>query len=1241
MRAELSARASLRLWAGVAVGLLLAVNALALDIEEIQPTPLFPKLSDGQPLRQLALIRLSNPAAPLALVARISMGKAAPYAEELGDVPSGKSVRRIHVPDIAAPTKVAIEVIDKATGGVLARRETDWQPQKKWKIYSVSYCHQDLGYATYPHRLRHDNRHVNIDLALKYCAETDAWDEDSKFRYVVESGEPLTSYLGSRDEAVAEELARRVREGRIQIGALHSTVDSEQLSHEGLARLFYLSRRHAQDLLGTPGGRTAQLDDVIGLTWPLATFSAEAGVDYFFHGHNHCGYCGELEQERLAFWEGPGGTRQSRVLAYSFPYGGDAIQAPEIKPGDPFQGALAEEVGSGGDPLEGVVMSLIKRYAEFNWPYDAILSQDGFDFTATSLKRAKLIQRWNARFSYPKMVCATMDMYFDQLKRQLDPAKIKTFAKDGNNEWADEHPSNARALATARRTGEAIPTAEKFSALAAALTPGEYPWTDIYQAYHRLLSYQEHTVGAAFWAVRRKDGAEHYETEQAEHQEMAEEAASFAGHALDESLHRLAGAITTQAAETLVVFNPLNRIRTDLARVGGSLLPETFVLRDGVTGHEVPAQRMADGSICFVARDVPSLGYKTFTVEARTKSPGGTAETHGRADELENRFYRVRFDAATGGITSIFDKELKVELVEQAAPLKFNEYLYERIETPQPKTATSTWYRVESAKLAVTRGPVASVMTISASAVGAEYLVQTVTLYQELKRIDFGMAFDKSASGRTLHDYAADNAQGKESLYIGLPLAVPEFRIVHELPGGVVEPLRQQFQNTCTAFYAVRHFTDLSNTRFGVTVSPIDSALVEYGYPRSCPLYRQYENESRFERAAPYPAHSRLYLYLLDNMFDTNVRIDQRGPMSFSWSLRSHAGDWKAGKADQFGWDTHNPLLTRLVSGAQPGTLPSGSGSLVMLDKPNVVCTTLKPAEINGSGYILRFVETQGRQTKATLRTAFLPGAITRAVETDLVENDRSVSLPVRQGKAVSFSISPYGVKTIRLLAKPKTPAARVAALSAVATSDMQVRLSWPADPSQHSRRYLLYRGKTADFRPSLINLVARPGTNTWLDQPKLQFGGWLNNRLEPESTYYYRVAAVDAANNPGQLSDPVAVTTLKSSVGNMAPLPVERLQAILVSPLSDDNYVNLLWRSNCESDVRRYEIHRSTTAGFLPDKTTWIADAEDKENGNYDHRMYQDRTVQPGTTYYYCVRAIDGAGQQGAFSATASVRTK
>ena len=340
--------------------------AEVVTIQEILPTPLFPKPEPSQPLRQRALLYLDNPGAPLAVTAKITMGPVTSTAA-LGEVPGGKSTNAIAVPDVATPTKLTIQLFPKDGDSVLARHEVTWQPQKKWKIYCVSYSHHDLGFGNYPHRLRTDIRHANIERLLKFCTETDGWDEDSKFRYVIETSEPITSFLGSHGEADAAELARRIREGRIQIGAVHKTANTEQMSDELMARLFYLTGRHTPDLLGVAPSKTAQIDDVIGLTWPLATYCHAAGVPYFFHGHNGVGQCLQpASAEPVFYWQGP--DDQSKVLVRSIDYGGYA--------GDNL-----------GDGSESHIQSLITHLGG-NWPYATLLCQDGTDFQLISAGRS-------------------------------------------------------------------------------------------------------------------------------------------------------------------------------------------------------------------------------------------------------------------------------------------------------------------------------------------------------------------------------------------------------------------------------------------------------------------------------------------------------------------------------------------------------------------------------------------------------------------------------------------------------------------------------------------------------------------------------------------------------------------------------------------------------------------------------------------------------------------------------------
>jgi hypothetical protein len=1215
----------------------LGLRADSLKITRIEPTPLFPKAEAGRPLRQVVRLNLENAGIATEAKVKIALAGVPAYEASLGTVGPQASTKDILVPEIVVPAELTVELFAKDSGRPADVKKVVLQPQRKWRIYCVSYSHHDLGFGDYPHRLRTDIRHANIERPLKFCRETDSWDEDSRFRYVIETSEPITSFLAMHGEADAAELGRRIKEGRIQIGGVHTTVNTEQLGHELMARLFYLTNRHTRDLLGAPPAKTGQIDDVIGLTWPLATFCHEAGVPYFFHGHNGCADCFRpASAEPVFFWQGPGGVKKNRVLVNSRGYGYDW---DSLRSGD-----------------EQGILRIISDAEKKHWPFDALLSQDGSDFQLITMDNAVKIHKWNAKWAYPRLVSATMDMFFDAIAAQADPAKIKTFAKDGNNQWADQDSTAAMALAEARRQGEAIPTAEKFAAIASVLAGGDYPWTDIYQAYHRLLLFHEHTEGPDNAFDGSRENTQRVETEQAELREMADDAKFFTDRARQTALNRLAGLVGASAARTVIVFNPLNHARTDLVRFPTADLDGNAGLVDATTGKAVPWQREGE-AVGFVATDVPSLGYKCFRMVPKSKTDANPPAMTAKDNLLENRFYRIQFDAATGAVTSIFDKDFNVELVDPSAPHKFNEYLYERFETPDVKNG-SKWHRVQSAKLHAEAGQVAARMTVHATAVGAKNIVQSVTLYDGLKRIDFALEFIKSPSGRTCRN-RLDEVLNKESVYAALPLQVPDFQFHHEVPGCVEEPVKDLFSGACTAYYAVRHFSDVSGPRYGVTVSTPESALVEYDHPRSCPNPLTQVNLGNFahsyEMEMVPPTNSRMYLYLMNNMFDVNIPLSQAGPARFTWSLRSHPDDWKEGGADRFGWETLNPLIAKVVVGKQAGPLPESESSFLTVDQPNVVCTTVKPAEANGRGIILRFVETQGKPTTASFRAAFF-GTPDRAIETSLVEEDRT-PLKMDADGNVAFTMTPFGVKTIRLVSKPpRLPAPRD--LVARPLSDMEVELRWAAPNLSAENRgyYNVYRGTKPDFQPGLLNLVQRVAGTSAVDRPVLHFGGWINNRLEPETAYFYRVSAVDRWNNESAATAAVKATTLKSSESNAVPNRVERLSAILISPPGLPYYVNLLFRTNCESDVVRYEIHRSTTPGFTPIEKTHVGEVDanaiikgstayghtpiDRRMKEFDHIMFQDNAVEPGTTYYYRVRAVDAAGRKGPFSDSAAATT-
>ena len=284
----------------------------------------------------------------------------------------------------------------------------------------------------------------------------------------------------------------------------------------------------------------------------------------------------------------------------------------------------------------------------------------------------------------------------------------------------------------------------------------------------------------------------------------------------------------------IVVFNSLSFNRNDLVNIPNFLHKEPFEIIDTETGQKVPHQvieidspqspvphaagRYAKGQInppegfnlAFVADNVPSMGYKTYRIVPAESTTASGSSLNVTDKSIENRFFKVTINPQTGTVSSIYDKELGTELVDNNAPHQVNQLITRWIKTGKeesPKTATIR--KGQS-------GPVYASLVVSTSGAGCPELTQEIILYDKIKRVDF--------YNRVLKDMTPT-----QEIYFAFPFRMdnPDFRF--EGPLSVIKPLRDQFPGSNSNYYSVQHWADVSDGKTGITLSPVDAHLVMFG----------------------------------------------------------------------------------------------------------------------------------------------------------------------------------------------------------------------------------------------------------------------------------------------------------------------------------------------------------------------------------------------------------------------------
>ncbi|MHC4180031.1 MAG: polysaccharide lyase family protein [Planctomycetota bacterium] len=521
---------------------------------------------------------------------------------------------------------------------------------KLQRIVVVFKTHFDIGYSDLARNVVKQYRTSMIDRALGVIEANRRQPAAEQFAWTV-PGWPMAQILWTGQTAErCRAVEKALKDGHLVLHGLPFTTHTETLELEDLVRGLGYSSRIARRL-GLELPRDAKMTDVPCHSWATATLLKHAGIEFI---HIGCNDASMPPRVPLLFrWEGPDGSRVLTMLTNTY---GTWPFPPKDWPHKTWL-ALLHTGDNAGPPSPDHVRSVLQTYrrrlpgvkvtigrmADFA---DAILAED----PDLPVVRGDMVDTWIYGPMSAPAGCKTA--------RSVRPALPATESLHTQlRTWGADAPDSRAALAKAYQ---------------ASLLYGEHTWGLATQHYVKL------AYGEAWQRlVARGLDKNHKLLDESwdEHEEYINGARQLIEPLLQEHLKVLASSVNAKGRR-IVVYNPLPWRRSGIVTVRTDQTGLRAVR--AVDANDV-SQVVADATtVRFLARDVPSMGYRTYVPVAAADAPPVGLKVDEATNTIEGPFFRAVLDAESGVIRSLVDRHSGRELVDASAPHGFGAYLYER-----------------------------------------------------------------------------------------------------------------------------------------------------------------------------------------------------------------------------------------------------------------------------------------------------------------------------------------------------------------------------------------------------------------------------------------------------------------------------------------------------------------------------------------------------------------------------------
>ncbi len=754
------------------------------------------------------------------------------------------------------------------------------------------------------------------EVRATFRSALDRMDEYPEFRFSASSA-CFYEWLKASEPELFERVKERVREGRWEVvGGFYVEPDCNVPSGESFVRHGLYSQSFFQKELGVRA-RVGFNPDSFGHAGTLPQILKKLGMDYYAYMRPSPPIERDYPWGTTFWWEAADG---SKVLATNILLSYETraeyiperleklIQSPYLNPGQRCVLGFYGVGNHGGGPTKRII--------------EAVLEADRDE----ALPAAKL---------------SSLISYFKHFLKETAADSIPSISGDLQYHARGCYAVHSEIKRMNRRLEHSLMTAERFSTAAWLLQSAEYPHAQLQHAWKDLLYNQFHDILAG--------------TSLESSYEDARDQMGAARHCADaitnHALQSIAREVDTQAeGNTVLVFNPLSWPVERLVTVNPIVTREVdapYALLDA-EGQHIPFQRVrherpADRRYAFIAK-VPAMGYTAYHVrssdalealETDAVVPRHLEPVHGSATHLENAWWRIEFDPNNGGLSRLYDKEHKLEVLRQGNVLS------------AMVDASDTWghetrgYRYEAGQFGgaelrlVESGPVLATVQ-SVTRFGRSLAIQETTIYRECPYIDVRLRVNWQEQYHTLKwGFETLIEDGESTCDIAYGYQARDAR-------GTEEPMQQWCDLTGSIQGVPYGLALLNDSKYGYDATRASGAL-RITILRS-PAYAHHD-DARFDASEQHPI------------------IDQ-GWQRASFQIVPHAGSWQDSRVVKMAWELNAPLIAHGES-AHPGDRPL-SASLLGTECDHVLFSVVKQSE-DGTSIVARGYETSGRPASTVL----------------------------------------------------------------------------------------------------------------------------------------------------------------------------------------------------------------------------------------------------------------------------------